>query len=68
MSEDPAQLSRPEGASSQPTSFEFNRPTIISLLYLSSAVLGNTAIVGVVLAYVWQGEAHYDWESSHSNT
>jgi uncharacterized membrane protein len=45
--------------------FDFNHPTIISLLYLSSAVLGVTAIVGVVLAYVWKGEAHADWESSH---
>ncbi|MBV1690076.1 hypothetical protein KRR38_20915 [Novosphingobium sp. G106] len=38
---------------------------MISLLYLSSVVLGVTAIVGVVLAYVWKGEAHADWESSH---
>ena len=65
MSEDPVQLSSPEGVSPPATSFEFNRPTIISLLYLSSAVLGVTAIVGVVLAYVWKGEAHDDWESSH---
>lgn len=47
------------------SSFEFNHPTIISLLYLSSAVLGVTAIVGVVLAYVWKGEAHEAWEASH---
>ena len=47
------------------SSFEFNHPTIVSLLYLSSAVLGVTAIVGVVLAYVWKGETHADWESSH---
>jgi uncharacterized membrane protein len=47
------------------SSFDFNHPTIISLLYLSSVVLGVTAIVGVVLAYVWRGEAHADWESSH---
>ncbi|MBW8755196.1 MAG: hypothetical protein JF595_13790 [Sphingomonadales bacterium] len=38
---------------------------MISLLYLSSAVLGVTAIVGLVLAYVWKGEAHAEWESSH---
>jgi uncharacterized membrane protein len=47
------------------SSFDFNHPTIISLLYLSSVVLGVTAIVGVVLAYVWKGETHADWESSH---
>lgn len=47
------------------SSFDLNHPTIISLLYLSSMILGVTAIVGVVLAYVWKGEAHADWESSH---
>lgn len=52
----------PAGASS---GFGFNRPTIISLLYLSSCVLGITALVGVVLAYVWRGEPHADWEDSH---
>ena len=45
--------------------FDFNRPTIISLLYLSSFLLGVTIIVGVVLAYVWKGEAHADWQASH---
>lgn len=47
------------------TSFDLNHPTIISLLYLSSVVLGVTALVGVVLAYVWKGEAHAEWEASH---
>ncbi|RZJ96346.1 MAG: hypothetical protein EOO76_19495 [Novosphingobium sp.] len=45
--------------------FEFNHPTIISLLYLASMVVGVTAIVGIVLAYVWKGEAHEAWEASH---
>lgn len=45
--------------------FDFNRPTIVSLLYLASPVLGITALVGVVLAYVWRGEPHGEWESSH---
>ena len=49
----------------QSAGFDFNRPTIISLVYLSSFVFGITIIVGVVLAYVWKGEAHADWESSH---
>lgn len=47
------------------SSFDFNRPTIVSLLYLSSFVLGITAIVGVVLAYVWKNEAQEPWEASH---
>lgn len=51
--------------SSASTGFDFNRPTVVSLLYLSSFVLGVTCIVGVVLAYVWQGETHDSWETSH---
>lgn len=46
-------------------SFDFNRPTIISLLYLASCVLGVTALVGVVLAYVWRNEPQEAWEASH---
>jgi uncharacterized membrane protein len=45
--------------------FEFNNPTIISLLYLASFITGITAIVGVVLAFVWRGEPKADWEVSH---
>ncbi|QMW22551.1 DUF4870 family protein [Sandaracinobacteroides saxicola] len=41
------------------------RPTIIAILYLASFLVGITAIIGVVLAYVWKDEAHADWESSH---
>jgi uncharacterized membrane protein len=52
---------QPEAASG----FDFNRPTIISLLYLLSCVLGITVLIGVVLAYVWRGEPHAEWESSH---
>jgi uncharacterized membrane protein len=56
----------PATAQARPTSgFDFNHPTIVSLLYLASMVLGVTAIVGVVLAYVWKGEAHEAWETSH---
>jgi uncharacterized membrane protein len=44
--------------------FDLNGPTIISLLYLSSLIFGVTAIVGLVLAYVWRGEAE-EWEESH---
>jgi uncharacterized membrane protein len=57
----------PAAAASAPATsgFDFNHPTIISLLYLSSMVLGVTALVGVILGYVWKGEAHADWETSH---
>ncbi|MEM1132759.1 MAG: hypothetical protein AAGH53_07475 [Pseudomonadota bacterium] len=45
--------------------FDLNQPTIISLLYLSSLVLGLTGIIGVVLAFIWKGEAAGSWEESH---
>jgi uncharacterized membrane protein len=63
----PSSLPPPSsGPSSQATSsFDFNQPTIISALYLSGFVLGVTWIVGVVLAYVWKGEAKSEWEASH---
>lgn len=45
--------------------FDFNRPTIVSLLYLGGFITGVSAIVGLVLAYVWKGEPHAGWEESH---
>jgi len=45
--------------------FDFNRPTIIALLYLLSGLTGITGIVGIVLAFVWKGEPHAEWEESH---
>lgn len=74
----PGQPSEPTGIPGQPpppsdrpspsqhsSGFEFNHPTVVSLLYLVAPLLGVTAIVGVVLAYVWKGEAHAEWETSH---
>ncbi len=45
--------------------FDMNHPSIISLLYLSSFILGVTALIGVILAFVWKGEPHEDWEATH---
>lgn len=46
--------------------FDFNRPTIIGLLYLGSLVTGGlTGLIGIVLAFVWKGEAHEPWEATH---
>ncbi|MCB2061021.1 MAG: hypothetical protein KDE21_10970 [Novosphingobium sp.] len=56
---------KPETRSEPAGGFDFNRPTVVSLLYLSSFFLGITVIVGVVLAYVWKGEPHAEWETSH---
>jgi uncharacterized membrane protein len=61
----PGQTPPPSPPPAPQGGFEFNYPTIVSLLYLSSFVLGVTAIVGVVLAYVWKGESREAWEASH---
>lgn len=45
--------------------FDFNRPTIIALLYLASFLTAITGLVGLVLAYVWKNEPHEPWEPSH---
>lgn len=55
----------PSGPAATSPSFDLNQPTIISLLYLSSFVLGITGLVGVVLAYVWKGQGGEEWEQSH---
>jgi len=63
MTDDP--LRRPPATPASATGFEFNRPTIIGLLYLASFVTGITAVVGLVLAYVWRNEPHEPWEATH---
>lgn len=50
---------------SQNSGFDFNQPTIISLLYLGSFITGVSGLVGIVLAYVWQGDNQHDWAASH---
>jgi uncharacterized membrane protein len=45
--------------------FDFNRPTIIGLLFLASFAVGITGIIGIVLAYVWKNEPHETWEATH---
>lgn len=45
--------------------FDFNRPTIVALLYLLSLVTGLTFLIGLILAYVWRSEAQAGWEDSH---
>ncbi|MHA6317874.1 DUF4870 family protein [Altererythrobacter sp. CAU 1778] len=45
--------------------FEANQPTIVTLLYLAGVITGITAIVGVVLAYIWKSNPHAEWETSH---
>lgn len=47
--------------------FELSRPTVIALLYLFTPLFFVSAIIGVVLAYVWRGEVREGvaWEWSH---
>lgn len=45
--------------------FDFNQPTIISLLYLGSFITGISGLVGIVLAHVWQSENQENWAASH---
>ena len=53
-------------ASEPPASgFDLNRSTIISLLYLVGVVTALPTLIGVVMAYVWRGDAHPDWEDNH---
>ena len=51
----------------QPASsgFDMNKATIISLLYITAFVVGITALVGVILAFVWKDEVAGTWEESH---
>ena len=46
-------------------SFDLNRPTIVSLLYIASCVTGITSLIGLILAFVWKGEPHEPWEATH---
>ena len=58
-STEPATPPRPSGVTIQ-------RPTIIGILYLANIFTGFSVIVGVVLAYVWRGEAETrEWEKTH---
>ena len=45
--------------------FDFNRPTIVALLYLASVVTGFPLLIGLIFAYVWRGQPHETWEDSH---
>ena len=45
--------------------FDFNQPTVVSLLFLGGLFTGVLGIVGVILAHVWQGDNREDWAASH---
>lgn len=45
--------------------FDFNKASIVSLLYIAGFVIGITGIVGFILALVWKDEVAGTWEESH---
>lgn len=62
----PPQMPPPAPPSATPVGgFDFNRPTIVGLLYAGSLITGVSGLVGLVLAYVWRGEPHEAWEETH---
>ncbi|MEO1168226.1 MAG: hypothetical protein AAFW97_05900 [Pseudomonadota bacterium] len=42
-----------------------NRPVILSILYMTSVLVGLTGLVAVILALVWKSEPGEAWEVSH---
>jgi len=54
-----------QGQGAPGTSGFFNRPVIVSLLYLATYFTGFSLIVGIILAHIWRSEAREEWEISH---
>jgi uncharacterized membrane protein len=46
-------------------SFQFNPPTLICFLYIAAYFTVISAVVGVILAYVWRREDNAAWEDTH---
>jgi uncharacterized membrane protein len=44
--------------------FQFNGPTVVGLLYLATYFTVFSALLGVVLAYVWRRQEVPEWQSS----
>ncbi|RED17403.1 putative membrane protein [Parasphingopyxis lamellibrachiae] len=42
-----------------------NKPMILSILYLTSVLVGLTGLVAFILALVWKSEPGEEWEQSH---
>ena len=44
--------------------FQFNGPTVVGLLYLATYFTAFSAVVGVILAYVWRRQPVPEWQQS----
>jgi len=42
-----------------------NKPMVLSILYMTSAVIGITGLVAFILALIWNSEPGEEWEASH---
>lgn len=60
----PTGSSRPTGQSGAGAS-DTNKPMILSILYLTSILVGVTGLVAFILALIWKSEPGEGWERSH---
>ena len=47
-----------------PTGFRFNGPTVVGLLYLATYFTACSALLGVILAYVWRRQPVPEWQQT----
>ena len=64
MDEQPPQDAPPPATRNDRT-FQLNPPTLICLLYAATYFTAVSALIGVVLAYVWRREGDSGWEETH---
>ena len=64
MDEQPPQDAPPPATRNDRT-FQLNPPTLICLLYAATYFTVVSALIGVVLAYVWRREGDSGWEETH---
>ncbi|KLE34128.1 DUF4870 family protein [Aurantiacibacter luteus] len=56
----------PGPAPGNTTGITLSRAMIVALLFVASVAISVTSLIGVVLAYVWRGDAGtQDWERTH---
>ena len=51
--------------SAQAGASDSNKPMILSILYLTSLIVGLTGLVAFILALIWKSEPGEPWEASH---
>ncbi|WP_337661320.1 DUF4870 family protein [Erythrobacter sp. Alg231-14] len=60
----PASPYSPAGGANKGLTFQ--RPAIVAILFLVNILVGFSVFVGLVLAYIWRGEADTEeWEKTH---